>query len=727
MTILSKSFFRKTVPTVSAVAMREIDAQPEILVQLRKLDTLLKTAIARVRLLSAGNEDDEALRGLYISDDEIDSLMKRQSGDASDSDESVVEARIDFLSSSWLSAISGRWPFTDFDNAVLILALAPELDLRYERIYAYLQDDVTKRRPTVDLALNLLCSGPQERLDRRLRFASDAPLIRSGMLRLLPDPALIEPPLLAQYLRLGERAVGALLGDNNLDCRLASFCAYHGSSAQSADILYQSDIAQRLPAFAAAAQTAGRQVRLLFSGPATSGKREAAAALAQSGDRTLLTVELARSPAWKNEPAVIASLLAQEATLSGSLLYVSGLRWSPTEEEAGRVFVDRLLDHPDTIIIASESPSINAIIGSEHFLDVAFRLPDYETRHELWRSLAAEAGIMIDTETATTLAGNFVLAPEEIAAAVNFARQQLDWKTTALAGLENQAAAAELLAAARRQSGGELAALTSKVRPVHRWEDIVLAEDALQQLKEISARFRFGHQVLEHGGFGKKLSSGKGIAALFVGPSGTGKTMAAEVIANDLNLDLYRIDLSRVVSKYIGETEQNLERIFNAAVRSNSVLLFDEADSLLGKRSAVHDAHDRYANMEISYLLQKMEQHEGIAILTTNLRGNIDDAFLRRLAFMVQFLFPEEEARLKIWKRVWPPETAVDSAVDFAALANRFRLSGGNISNIGLSAAFLAAEQARPVGMADILRATQREYAKVGKKLSIAELNDVVR
>ncbi|MEY9697580.1 AAA+ superfamily predicted ATPase [Bradyrhizobium diazoefficiens] len=724
MKILSKSFFRQGVP-VPAFTIRESEAKPEILVQMRKLDALLKAAIARARVL-AGNGADDALQGLYISDDEIELLMKRQRGEMFDSDESIVDARIEFLASSWLSAISERWSFPDFDNAVLILALAPELDLRYERIYAYLQDDVTKRRPTVDLALNLFCNGPQERLDRRLRFRSDAPLIRSGMLRLLPDPALVEPPLLAQYLRVGERAARALLGDNSLDSRLASFCAYHASPAQPADTLRQSDIVQRLPAFAVGARDNGRPIRLLFSGPATSGKREAAAALAQSGGQALLTADLARSSAWKNEPAVIASLLAQEAALSNGLLYVSGLRCSPPEEEAGRLFVDGLLESIETVILAAETSAISAVIGNERFLEIVFALPDYEARHELWRSLTEDAGITVDAETSDTLASNFVLAPEEIAAAVNFARQQLDWKITAPAGLEKDAAAAELLSAARRQSGGELAALASKVRPVHRWEDIVLPEDALQQLKEISARVRFGHQVMEHGGFGRKLSSGKGIAALFAGPSGTGKTMAAEVIANDLNLDLYRIDLSRVVSKYIGETEQNLERIFNAAVRSNSVLLFDEADSLLGKRSAVHDAHDRYANMEISYLLQKMEQHEGITILTTNLRGNIDDAFLRRLAFMVQFPFPEEEARLKIWKCVWPRETAVDRAVDFAALANRFRLSGGNISNVGLSAAFLAAEQARPVGMADILRATQREYAKVGKNLSIAELNEVV-
>jgi SpoVK/Ycf46/Vps4 family AAA+-type ATPase len=181
-----------------------------------------------------------------------------------------------------------------------------------------------------------------------------------------------------------------------------------------------------------------------------------------------------------------------------------------------------------------------------------------------------------------------------------------------------------------------------------------------------------------------------------------------------------------VVSKYIGETEQNLERIFNAAARSNAVLLFNEADSLMGKRSAVHDAHDRYANIEISYLLQKMEQHEGITILTTNLRGNMDDAFLRRLTFTIHFPFPEEESRREIWKRIWPAETNVLPEVDFALLAKRFRLSGGNISNIGLASAFMAAANGRPVSLGDILNATRREYAKVGKDVSLSELRDMV-
>jgi SpoVK/Ycf46/Vps4 family AAA+-type ATPase len=227
--------------------------------------------------------------------------------------------------------------------------------------------------------------------------------------------------------------------------------------------------------------------------------------------------------------------------------------------------------------------------------------------------------------------------------------------------------------------------------------------------------------VLDEWGFGRKLSLGKGVNALFAGPTGTGKTMAAEIIANELGLELYKIDLSSVVSKYIGETEQNLDRIFTAAQNANVILFIDEADALFGKRSEVRDSHDRYANIEIAYLLQKMEQYEGIAILATNLRQNMDEAFIRRLQFIVEFPFPDEAHRYHIWQRHFPPEAPRDEEIDYASLA-RLRISGGNIKNIVLAAAFLAATDGGRIGMEHMIQAARREYQKLGKPLSAAEL-----
>jgi SpoVK/Ycf46/Vps4 family AAA+-type ATPase len=293
--------------------------------------------------------------------------------------------------------------------------------------------------------------------------------------------------------------------------------------------------------------------------------------------------------------------------------------------------------------------------------------------------------------------------------------------TSASVEVEAQAAASpeveDLFAAARAQSGDALAALAHKLEPGYGWADLVLPSDSLAQLHEICQHVTHRQRVLGEWGFDRKLSLGKGVNALFVGPSGTGKTMAAEIIANELRLDLYRIDLAGVVSKYIGETEKNLDRVFSAAENANAILFFDEADALFGKRSEVRDSHDRYANLEISYLLQKMEEHEGIAILATNLRQNVDDAFMRRVAFTVHFPFPDLDSRRQIWQRVWPPETPLADEVDLDFMARQFKLSGGNIKNIALASAFLAAADGERVTMAHLRHATRREHQKMGKTL----------
>jgi SpoVK/Ycf46/Vps4 family AAA+-type ATPase len=222
-------------------------------------------------------------------------------------------------------------------------------------------------------------------------------------------------------------------------------------------------------------------------------------------------------------------------------------------------------------------------------------------------------------------------------------------------------------------------------------------------------------QVLDEWNFDKKISLGKGVSALFVGPPGTGKTMAAEIIANELGLDMYKIDLSTVVSKYIGETEKNLSHIFQEAEQSNAILFFDEADALFGKRSEVKDSHDRYANIEINYLLQKMEEYEGIVIMASNYQKNIDEAFTRRLRFIIHIPFPDRNYRARIWRNIFPAETPRSKDIEFDFLAGKLEISGGNIKNIALNAAFLAAENSGVINMKHIIRATKREFQKMGR------------
>jgi SpoVK/Ycf46/Vps4 family AAA+-type ATPase len=274
---------------------------------------------------------------------------------------------------------------------------------------------------------------------------------------------------------------------------------------------------------------------------------------------------------------------------------------------------------------------------------------------------------------------------------------------------------------ARAQNGAGLERLARRIHPDVAWEDLVLAPATATSLRELSARARRRSQVLDDWGMRPGGGRGRGITVLFAGDSGTGKTMSAEVVSGDLGLDLYTVNLATVVDKYVGETEKNLERIFTEADGVNAVLLFDEADAIFGKRSEVKDANDRYANIEVAYLLQRMETFDGIAILATNLRANVDDAFARRLDLIVDFPTPEVDMRRALWDKCLSPGVPRGDDLDLDFCARSFELSGGNIRSIAITAAYMAAESGRPVAMLDLVRAIQQEYRKLGRLVVAGE------
>jgi SpoVK/Ycf46/Vps4 family AAA+-type ATPase len=272
-----------------------------------------------------------------------------------------------------------------------------------------------------------------------------------------------------------------------------------------------------------------------------------------------------------------------------------------------------------------------------------------------------------------------------------------------------------LMDAARAQSGQSLGNLAVKVNTLYGWDDLVLPPPTLKRVKDVAAAIKYRHIVYSQWGFERRIATGRGLKVLFAGASGTGKTMTAGVIARDLGLDLYKVDLSGIVSKYIGETEKNLERIFRAAHDSNAILFFDEADALFGKRSEVKDAHDRYANIEVAYLLQRMEEHEGAVILASNLSKNIDEAFARRMHYVVEFPQPDEHHREQLWRGMFPPQVPLGKDVDCRFLAKQFPIAGGDIRNVALDAAFLAAQDGQVVTMKQLVTALARQMMKQGR------------
>ena len=703
-----------------------------LLKALQRLERLLERAIAAAQAAYGSEAASDPHRGLYISQDEIERLLVRQPGAPTLQMNGIdlKEAWPDPLKdSAQMAAIAQKFGLSSFDLDLLLIAIAPELDLRYERLYAYLQDDVTRRRPSVDLALNLLCSDATEKLSWRSHFASDAPLIRHGLLYLLPDPNHLQPPLLAHYLKLDEQVVRLLLGQTNLDPRLIPFCQLVQPTVQPSELPLSNDIKHALAALTSQAQKAYQPLKLYFHGPHGVGKRRTAEAIAGKINAPLLVVDLIRALAVNSDFEQMLKLLFREAWSFDAILYLDNLDALGNDEHSIRYqqLMTTVAQDTGMIIMAGLQPWIPLGRGLLGPISVPFAIPDFTQRRASWQANLSASGITLNAQELDTLSDRFRLLPNQIAEAVVTARNHAQWRNAAQSPdkLPSQSSIQptinDLFTTARAQSGQNLQMLARKIEPKYTWNDIVLPPDQLAQLKEACNQVKYQHIVYENWGFERKLSLGKGVNMLFSGSPGTGKTMAAEVIANDLQLDLYKIDLSQVVSKYIGETEKNLDRIFTLARNANAILFFDEADALFGKRSEVKDAHDRYANIEIAYLLQKMEEHEGITILATNLHQNLDEAFTRRVRFILEFPFPEQEYRLSIWQTMWPKETPLAPDVDLNFMAQQFKLAGGNIRNIAVAAAFLAAENGQSVGMKHLLQATKREFQKMGRLVSNEE------
>lgn len=699
-------------------------APDALLRDLARLDARLARAVAAARERADGGDGaGDPYRGLYVSPGEAESLLERGPGTASlpfpGGDAPAADE------GSPLGRLARRAGLDALDAELLLVAVAADLDLRYERIFAFLQDDVTRRRPTADLALSLLCPTFAARAEGRRRLAPSAPLRQRGLLHLADDGTQKHPPLLARTLKADERVVDHLLGIEETDDTLVPAVRAATPGTRLADLVLPEDLKRRL-AILAAEGAAGRGAAFHLRGAYGVGKAATAGALCVELGMPLLEVDVAAllagdAAGWDER----VRRVLREAMLRGAAVLWEG--WDALSADERR---------PQRVTLLREAEGWGGLLffaGAEGwdpadtldglpFYRVELERPGHDGRARLWRASlngAAEAP-GVDPEA---LANKFRFSGGQIRDAAATARDLA--RTRDPEG--GRVTMADLHAACRLHSNPRLAALARKVTPRYAWGDIVLPPDRVQQLREIVNHMKYRSLVFGEWGFDGKLAMGKGLNALFAGPSGTGKTMAAEIVAGELGLDLYKVDLSTVVSKYIGETEKNLGRIFTEAETSNAILFFDEADSLFGKRSEVRDSHDRYANLETSYLLQKMEEYEGVVILATNFRKNLDDAFVRRLHFTVDFPFPGERERLRIWQGVWPERAPRGPDLSLEFVARRVEVAGGNIRNIALAAAFLAADDGGVVTMAHLVRATRREYQKMGKVLSEAELGELGR
>lgn len=654
----------------------------EVLAALSDVELQVRHAVAARR--SGDPEPDDPYRGLYLTPEAVDRILAEGPVGVTGCEPPEPGAV--------LGELAVHFGLTALDVWFLLIALAPDVDPRFERLYAYLNDDVTRRRATVGLVLELCglpAAGPG-----RFRLARDSPLVSRGLVDVLEE----DRPALSRVLRVPDRVVAHLLGDNNLDAALTDLCRVDPAAPADA-------VAARLGAGVAAG------VRLLYlRGHDGDTSRLALPVLTAAGRPGLVAdaVRLGEDPAL---PALV-----REARLRGA-----GIVLGPVEalgDKRARLLRDlvgRTVDVPVVLyghgswdpLWGDRTPVTRVVepTGADRYAG--------EWTEALFAATGSAAGVLEDGP------GPYRLGPEQIRRAASVAAQNAVLDGRPVGQLD-------IRAGVQAQNAAGLERLAHRIVPAVGWDDLVLPDQVRHQLTELAIRARHRDHVLGTWRMRPGGGRGRGVTALFAGESGTGKTMACEVIAADLGMDLYVVDLSGVVDKYVGETEKNLERVFAEAAAVHGVLLFDEADAIFGKRSQVKDAHDRYANLESAFLLQRMESFDGIAVLTTNLRANLDDAFTRRLDVIADFPVPDAGQRLALWDRCLGAMLPRASDVDLAFCAEKFELTGGSIRACAVTAAYLAADTGQPVAMADLITAIRQEYRKLGRLLLDSEFGPYI-
>jgi len=674
-------------------------SDPESLAHLLgRLEVVARRVAAAVEWRRTSDPDPaDRFRGLHISPAQVEALLVGPRAPAPPDPDTAgllqdIEARADRARAGGadlrLRRLAATFDLTELDVELLLIALAPDLDSRFERLYGYLHDDVSRRRASVGLWLEL-CGLEAASAAAWRRLAPGAPL-PDGRLVAVEDP---ERPFLTRTLRVPDRVTAFLLGEDAPDAAIR-------------ELLYEVE-GPALDQSLARSLAGGARLAYVRERPGTAAAPLAAAALRATG-MGVLALDLRRLRPDEDLTALTA-VVAREARLAGAGVVAGSLDALGARDGAAAIRAFAELAAPAVLFGSGNwDPAWSRQVPYRCDAEA----PASAERARLWAAeLDGHAPPVLDTERVTA---PFRLTAEQVRRAARAARLQAG-------GAGRPVAADDLRAGARAQNAAGLERLARRIEPAVGFDDLVLPPEVLEHLHDLTVRARHRELVLGEWAMAGASSRRRGLTALFAGASGTGKTMAAEVLAFEMGLDLYVVDLASVVDKYVGETEKNLDRIFAEAESVNGVLLFDEADALFGKRSDVSDAHDRYANVEVAYLLQRMELFEGIAILATNLRSNLDEAFARRLDVLIDFPEPEQEDRLRLWRRCLGTIAPREDDLDLDFLARAFRLSGGNIRNIVVSAAYAAAEDAVPISMGHLARATQREYRKLGRMVVESE------
>jgi SpoVK/Ycf46/Vps4 family AAA+-type ATPase len=593
----------------------------------------------------------------------------------------------------------------ELDLAIVCVLLAPELDHELERAYAFALDDFTRKRGDIGFIARVIAAGDAPTIDRvLLRFDDAAPLRRLGVVTVGQAGDL---PATMRPARLADRIVGFLRGHDIVDELVLGLVRISELAPRRTDVVMNPELVQRI---ARALDDPGNAPRVLLAGPEGAGRGLIAEALFGERGRGSVRIDLGGIVAEGKIAERVAAAL-REAALRDAAAIIDG--GTTIDRDAERAVVHAIANStaelavPVVFTLTTHPSWLVEVVPQLVELDVP--PPTFRERLELWRR--ALAGPAVAADDLEVVASRYAFTGATIARAAHRAAQAARLRDPDAP----QVTLDDLGDAARLMFSHRLGAMAQRIPIGFAWSDLVLPKDTQDAVREVVRFARYRSFLLEDWGFAAKLPYGRGISAIMAGPPGTGKTMVAQLLAKELGYDLYRIDLSQVVNKYIGETEKNLAKIFDEAETSHAVLFFDEADSLFAKRTDVKSSNDRYANLEVNYLLQRMETFDGVTLLATNLEQGLDDAFKRRVRFSILFELPEEPERKKLWISMFPPKVPLAPNIDWDMMAKRFEMAGGYIKKAALRAALIAAEARRPITTADLVEAARQEYREMGR------------
>jgi len=622
-----------------------------------------------------------------------------------------------FLPDVYLSDV---FELSSFEHNCVLLAFVSSLDPKYEKVFAFANDNSSRKNATAEIALKIFTNNNEKAHENIKAFLPHSKLMRffiyhkknqdntsyysvplclnNRINRFLTDPSSEESDMAFPFnmIQLEDEPEKLIVNSQLVDVMANILFLKENKDYESTALVN------------------------LF-GLMGSGKKLLFKHLCKRSHRRGMVIDCLKL-SQENEKLYDELLyICRESIIRQSFIFLDKLDKLYTDKNDTRklhVILRLLSEHISIIFAASENEIPSYLVAEGIRLNtIEVPSPDTGLRISLWEWFSKGKKLQSSINI-SELANKFNFTPGQIKKSLSRAAYESELK-----GL-NYISINILYDSCYRQIVHNLKESASLIKPAYSWDDLVIPSSEIETLKASCNHIKYAHMVFNEWGFNKRLPYGRGLSMLFSGPPGTGKTMSAQVIANELHMEMYKIQLSKIVSKYIGETEKNLKAIFDEANKSNVILFFDETDALFGKRSEIKDSHDRYANIEVAYLLQEIEEHEGITIMATNYMKNIDEAFLRRINYIIHFPFPDEKARTKIWGKIFPESAPLSKDVDYGFLARKFEIPGGNIKNIAVSSAFQAASENSEITMKHIIKAAIHEQKKSNKVIVGEDLEE---